>query len=97
MEQFWRKKFSTWLAPPRRSNKLSPRLNTPFAKLAVSLSSATVITGIFRRVQLTRNARHQRLRNSPARNGRARIVGRLCQTPDCLGVLQKRPTNIDLR
>jgi Thiamine biosynthesis enzyme ThiH and related uncharacterized enzymes len=27
-------------------------------------------------------------------NDRARIVGRLCQTPDCLGVSQKHPTNI---
>src|SRR6266513_4716386 len=45
-EQSWRKKFSTWPAPPRRSSKLSPRLNTPSAKVVATLSSATVITGI---------------------------------------------------
>src|SRR4029077_4919517 len=86
MEQSWRKKFSTWPGPPRRNSKLSPRLNTPFAKLAASPSSATVITGIFRRVQPARHARHQGLRNSPAREDRGRIVGRLCQLAKAFGV-----------
>src|SRR4029078_10431741 len=67
MEQSWRKKFSTWPALPLRSSKLSPRLNTLFAKLGVNLSSATVTTGIFCRVQRTRHVRNQRLRNLPAR------------------------------
>src|SRR5205809_7469036 len=65
MERSWKKKFSTWPAPPRRNSKLSPRLNTPFAKLAAILSSAIVITNIFRRVQ---RLRHRRKRSSPARN-----------------------------
>src|SRR5882724_5148814 len=97
MEQFWRKKFSTWLAPPRRNSKLSPRLNTPFAKLAVSLSARQSLSAYFApdgcRETHDSSASGTRLRV----NDRALIVGRLCQTPDCLGVSQKRPTNIGLR
>src|SRR4029079_14113696 len=58
MEQSWRKKFSTWPALPLRSSKRSPRLNTLFAKLAGNLSSATVITDIFRTGRTKHRQRH---------------------------------------
>src|SRR5262244_2911852 len=67
MEQSWRRKFSTWPAPLRRSNKLSLRWNTPSAKLAACLCSAIVITGIFRTGRLAQ-VLHQRLLSLRAHN-----------------------------
>src|SRR5689334_1017122 len=67
MGQSLRRKSSTWPAPLRRSSKLSPRSNTPSAKLAANLCSATVITGIFRTGRLAQLL-HQRLPSLRVRN-----------------------------
>src|SRR5262245_42651392 len=66
-EQSSRRRFSTWPAPLRRSNKLSLRLNTPSAKLAATLSSGTVTTGIFRTGRPAQ-VLHERLPSLRARN-----------------------------
>src|SRR5438874_13041228 len=67
-ERFWRKRFSTWLAQPPRSNRVWPRSSTPFAKRAGSQYSETVITGIFRGVRQRRPAPRLRQPSLPARD-----------------------------
>src|SRR5438105_10993492 len=67
-ERFWRKRFSTWLAQPPRSNRVWPRSSTPFAKRAGSQYSETVITGIFRRVRQRGHAPRLRQPSLPARD-----------------------------
>src|SRR5439155_18858285 len=87
--RFWRKKFSTWPVQPHRSNKLSQRWNTPFAKPVASQSSATVITATYRRVQPARDTQPLRRPSSPARNWSG--VGERMLRIGCVKYLNARP------